>query len=310
VSSTPDIHDPDTTSAAVAVLTGAGAGAGGRRIRGIGAIIRSSRTIQAGLLIVLTLLGLGLLAPFLTPYSPTQIDLANVLRPPSPAHLVGTDELGRDQLTRLLYGARVSMVMGFVGVLIAASVGAAIGLIAGYFAGIVDDAVMRVMDAILAFPALLLALLVVSVVGPGLVQVLIAFGIAGIPFYARLMRTMVLSLRTREYVAAAEALGASPLRIIFLHILPNAMAPLIITTTLAMGLVMVGIASLGFIGLGAQPPTPEWGAMLSGSQSRFFTAPWLLLSPGLAIVLAVVGYSLVGDGLRDALDPRLRYLRV
>jgi peptide/nickel transport system permease protein len=161
VSSTPDIHDPDTTSAAVAVLTGAGAGAGGRRIRGIGAIIRSSRTIQAGLLIVLTLLGLGLLAPFLTPYSPTQIDLANVLRPPSPAHLVGTDELGRDQLTRLLYGARVSMVMGFVGVLIAASVGAAIGLIAGYFAGIVDDAVMRVMDAILAFPALLLALLVV-----------------------------------------------------------------------------------------------------------------------------------------------------
>lgn len=281
----------------------------GRRLRSIGAVVRSSRAIQVGLLIVLTLFALGLLAPVLTPYSPTKIDLANTLEPPTAMHWLGTDELGRDLLTRLLYGARVSMVMGFVGVIVAASVGATLGLIAGYFVGLVDTVLMRVMDAILAFPALLLALLVISVAGPGLVQVLIAFGIAGVPFYARLMRSMVLSIREREFVAAAEALGASPLRIIFLHILPNAMAPLIITTTLAMGLVIVGLASLGFIGLGAQPPTPEWGSMLSGNQSRFFTSPWLLISPGVAILLAVVGYSLIGDGLRDALDPRLRHLR-
>lgn len=300
-----DIRHPDQ---ATGVTIGA-SGASGRRLRSIGAIVRSSRAVQAGLVIVLTLFALGILAPFLTPYSPIEIDLSNTLEAPSPAHLLGTDELGRDQLTRLLYGARVSMVMGLIGVVIAASVGAALGLIAGYFVGALDSAIMRTMDAILAFPALLLALLVVSVVGPGLVQVLIAFGIAGIPFYARLMRSMVLSIRGREYVEAAEALGASPLRIIFGHILPNAMAPLIITTTLAMGLVIVGLASLGFIGLGAQPPTPEWGAMLSGNQSRFFTAPWLLISPGLAILLAVIGYSLVGDGLRDALDPRLRHLR-
>lgn len=283
--------------------------AGGRRFRGIGAMIGASRAIQLGLTMVVSLFALGLLAPFLTPYSPIRIDLANTLAPPSAAHLLGTDELGRDQWTRLIYGARVSMLMGFVGVAISATLGSAIGLVAGYVAGVADNIIMRTMDAILAFPALLLALLVVSVMGPGVVQVLIAFGIAGIPFYARLMRGMVLSIREREFVEAAEALGASPLRIIFLHILPNAMAPLIITTTLAMGLVIVGLASLGFVGLGAQPPTPEWGAMLSGNQSRFFTAPWLLISPGVAIVVAVVGYSLVGDGLRDALDPRLRHLR-
>ncbi|MEJ7696664.1 MAG: ABC transporter permease [Candidatus Limnocylindrales bacterium] len=304
-SSPTDIRRPDP---ATLVIAPPGTVRGGR-IRTIRAIVRSSRSIQVGLLIVVALFALGLLAPVLTPYSPTQIDLANTLEPPSTAHLLGTDELGRDQFTRLLYGARVSMVMGFVGVVLAATVGAALGLMAGYFVGLFDSVLMRLMDAILAFPALLLALLVVSVVGPGIVQVLVAFGIAGIPFYARLMRSMVLSIREREFVAAAEALGASPFRIIFLHILPNAMAPLIITTTLAMGLVIVGLASLGFIGLGAQPPTPEWGAMLAGNQSRFFTAPWLLVSPGVAILLAVVGYSLVGDGLRDALDPRLRHLR-
>ncbi|MBA3235129.1 MAG: ABC transporter permease [Chloroflexi bacterium] len=304
MSASTDIRHPDST----ADVAG-GPGAGERRLRSIGGVVRSSRAIQVGLLIVFSLLALGVLAPILTPYSPVQIDLTNTLEPPSAAHLFGTDELGRDQLTRLLYGARVSMIMGFVGVVLAASVGATLGLMAGYVGGPFDAVLMRFMDALLAFPALLLALLVVSVAGPGLVPVLVAFGIAGIPFYVRLMRSMVLSIREREFVAAAEALGASPFRIIFLHILPNAMAPLIITTTLAMGLVIVGLASLGFIGLGAQPPTPEWGAMLSGNQARFFTAPWLLLSPGLAILFAVVGYSLVGDGLRDALDPRLRHLR-
>lgn len=276
---------------------------------GVWKTIRTARTVQVGLAIVVSLFTLGLLAPLLTPYHPNAINLGNTLQPPSAEHLLGTDELGRDQLTRVLYGARVSLVMGLIGVTIAATVGASMGLIAGYLVGAVDNVIMRAMDAILAFPALLLALLIISVLGPGLFQVLIAFGIAGVPFYARLMRSMVLSIRTQEYVAAAEALGASPLRVIVRHILPNSVAPLIITTTMAMGLVIVGLASLGFLGLGAQPPAAEWGAMLSGSQARFFIAPWLLITPGVAIVLAVVGYSLIGDGLRDSLDPRMRFLR-
>lgn len=275
---------------------------------GVLSAVRRSINVKIGLAIVATLFLLGLLAPVLTPYDPNAINLMNTLRPPSAEHLLGTDELGRDQLTRVLHGSQVSMVMGLIGVMFAATLGTTIGLIAGYFAGWFDSVVMRAMDAILAFPALLLALLVISILGPGILQVLIAFGFAGIPFYARLMRTMVLSIRRMEYVEAAEALGASPLRVIVRHILPNSIAPLIITTTMAMGLVIVGLASLGFLGLGAQPPTAEWGAMLSGSQARFFTAPWLLLTPGFAIIMAVVGYSLIGDGLRDSLDPRLRHL--
>jgi peptide/nickel transport system permease protein len=273
------------------------------------AVVRNSINVRIGLALVLLLFLLGVFAPLLTPYSPTRIDLLRILETPSRAHPLGTDELGRDQLTRLLYGARISMVMGLVAVVIASFFGTALGLISGYVSGIVDATIMRVMDAILAFPALLLALLIVSVLGPGLGQVLVAFGIGGIPFYARLMRTMVLSIREREYVEAARALGASPARVIIKHILPNSVAPLIITTTLAMGLVIVGLAGLGFLGLGAQPPTPEWGAMLSGSQARFFTAPWLLISPGVMILLAVAGYTVLGDGLRDALDPRLRQSR-
>lgn len=274
--------------------------------RSLWRLARESAGIKAGLAIVVTLFLLGLLAPLLTPYSPTDIDLLQTLQPPSTEHLLGTDELGRDQLTRVLYGARVSLVTGLIAVVLAAAIGASIGLVSGYVSGLFDSVVMRAMDFILAFPGLLLALLVISIFGPGLVQVLIAFGIGGIPFYARLMRTMGLSIRQREYVEAARALGASPLRIIVRHVLPNSLAPLIITTTLAMGLVIVGLAALGFLGLGAQPPSPEWGAMLSGGQVRFFSAPWLLISPGVAILAAVTGYTLLGDGLRDALDPRLR----
>ncbi len=302
-------HDADESATADAPQRSAPRRRIGTGPRGIVTAVRRSSNVRIGLLIVTALFMAGLLAPFLTPYSPTDIDLANTLQPPSAEHWLGTDELGRDQMSRLLFGARVSLVMGLLGVTIAASAGATLGLIAGYAGGFADSLIMRAMDAIFAFPALLLALLVISITGPGITQVLIAFGIAGIPFYARLMRGMVLAIRQEEYVIAAEALGGSPARVILLHILPNAMTPLIITTTMAMGLVIVGLASLGFLGLGAQPPTPEWGAMLSGSQSRFFTAPWLLLSPGIAIVMAVVGYALIGDGLRDFLDPRLREYR-
>lgn len=276
------------------------------RSRRLLSVVGGSRTIKVGLAIVLGLFLLAALAPLLTPHSPTQIDLANTLQAPSRAHPLGTDELGRDQLARILYGGRISMFTGMIAVFIAAFFGAAIGLVAGYASGIFDAVAMRLMDAVLAFPGLLLALLIVSVLGPGLPQVLVAFGIGGIPFYARLMRGMVLSVREQEFVEAARALGVSRSRIIVRHILPNSVAPLIITTSLAMGFVMVGLAGLGFLGLGAQPPQPEWGAMLAGSQARFFTAPWLLISPGVMILAGVTGYTILGDGLRDALDPRLR----
>lgn len=275
-------------------------------VRELKTVLRQSRSVQIGLAIVVLLFLAGLLAPVLTPYSPIKIDLLNTLRTPSWSHPMGTDELGRDQLTRILYGARISMVMGLLSVAIASILGAILGLVAGYTGGVVDNLIMRCMDALLAFPGLLLALLIISALGPGLTKILIAFGIGGVPFYARLLRSMVLSIREREFVEAAHALGASRMRVMLRHVLPNSISPLIIATSLAMGLVIVGLAGLGFLGLGAQPPTPEWGAMLSGSQARFFTAPWLLITPGAVILAAVVGYTLLGDGLRDALDPRLR----
>lgn len=282
---------------------------GGPLARELSVVVRRSRSVQIGLAIVVVLLAAGALAPLLTPYSPTRIDLSQTLRPPSLSHPLGTDELGRDELTRILYGARISMIMGLFAVAISAFFGAALGLLAGYAGGWLDNLIMRAMDGVLAFPALLLALLTISVLGPGLFKILIAFGIAGIPFYARLLRSMVLSVRENEYVLAAQALGASRTRIMVRYVLPNSISPLIVAASLGMGFVIIGLAGLGYLGLGAQPPTAEWGAMLSGSQARFFISPWLLLSPGGMILVAVVGYVLLGDGLRDAFDPRLRQSR-
>lgn len=279
---------------------------GGPLVHELRFVVRRSRSVQIGLAIVVVLLAAGALAPLLTPYSPTKIDLAHTLVAPSFSHPLGTDELGRDELTRILYGARISMVMGLLAVAISAFFGVVFGLLAGYAGGWLDNLIMRGMDGVLAFPALLLALLTISVLGPGLFKILIAFGIAGVPFYARLLRSMVLSVRENEYVLAAQALGASRTRVMVRYVLPNAVSPLIVAVSLGMGFVIIGLAGLGYLGLGAQPPTAEWGAMLSGSQARFFIAPWLLLSPGGMILLAVVGYVLLGDGIRDALDPRLR----
>ncbi len=279
---------------------------GGPLVAELSYVLRHSRTVQIGLLLVVTLLLLGAFAPLLTSYSPNRIDLANTLQPPSRTHLLGTDELGRDELTRLLYAARVSMIVGLAAVAISNVLGVLFGLVAGYAGGVTDNVIMRTMDGILAFPALLLALLVISVLGPGLLKILIAFGIAFAPSNARLLRSMVVSVRENEYVLAAQALGASRTRVMLRYVLPNSVSPLIVSASLGMGFVIIGLAGLGYLGLGAQPPTAEWGAMLSGSQARFFTAPWLLISPGAAILVAVVGYVLLGDGLRDALDPRLR----
>ncbi|MGI8700190.1 MAG: ABC transporter permease [Nocardioidaceae bacterium] len=281
-------------------------GRGGPLVRELRFVLRHSRSVQIGLTIVIVLLLIGAFAPVLTGYSPYNVDLSNTLQPPSRAHLLGTDELGRDELTRLFYAARVSMVVGLAAVAISNVLGVLFGLLAGYAGGVTDNLIMRAMDGILAFPALLLALLVISVLGPGLFKILIAFGIAFAPSNARLLRSMVVSVRENEYVAAARALGASRIRVMVRYVLPNSISPLIVSASLGMGFVIIGLAGLGYLGLGAQPPTAEWGAMLSGSQARFFTAPWLLLAPGGMILAAVVGYVLLGDGLRDALDPRLR----
>ncbi len=262
--------------------------------------------MRVGLVMMTLMFMLGLLAPVLTPYAPNETDLEQRLLSPSSDHLLGTDQLGRDQLTRILYGARISLVIGLVAVVIAAVFGSGIGLVAGYTGGRTDNSLMRVMDAMLAFPPLLLALVIVAALGSGLVNTLIAFGIAGIPYYARLLRSLVLSVRAQEFVVAARATGAGGPRIMLRHVLPNSIGPVIIAMTLQTGTVIVGIASLGYLGLGAQPPTAEWGSMLSGSQIQFFSAPWLLLSPGGLILAAVIGFNLIGDGLRDALDPRLR----
>ena len=269
-------------------------------------VVRRSSMMRVGLGMMTLLFAMGLLAPVLTPFSPNETNLAERLRSPSSAHLLGTDQLGRDQLTRVMYGARVSLLVGLVAVVIAAAFGSGLGLVAGYAGGRVDNVTMRLMDAMLAFPPLLLALVIVAALGAGLVNTLIAFGIAGIPYYARLLRSLVLSVRAQEFVLAAHAVGAGGARVMLRHVLPNSIAPVIIAMTLQTGTVIVGIASLGYLGLGAQPPTAEWGAMLSGSQIQFFSAPWLLLSPGGMILAAVIGFNLIGDGLRDALDPRLR----
>ncbi len=275
-------------------------------LQGVAHVVRRSAMMRVGLGMMVLLFGMGLLAPVLAPYSPLETNLTERLRSPSASHPLGTDQLGRDQLTRIMYGARVSLLVGLVAVVIAAVFGSGIGLVAGYTGGRIDDATMRLVDAMLAFPPLLLALIIVSALGPGLVNTLIAFGISGIPYYARLLRSLVLSVRAQDYVVAAHALGAGSGRIMLRHVLPNSIAPVIIAMTLQTGTVIVGIASLGYLGLGAQPPTAEWGAMLSGSQIQFFSAPWLLLSPGAMILTAVIGFNLIGDGLRDALDPRLR----
>lgn len=269
-------------------------------------VLRRDRTVQVGLAIVAVLVALALLAPVLAPYDPLAVEITERLQPPSRQHLLGTDQVGRDQLSRILYGGRVSLFVGLIAVAIASGIGVVLGLVAGYAGGHLDNVIMRVMDALLAFPGLLLALVIVSALGPSLINTLIAFGIGGIPRYARLLRSLALSVRSREYITAARATGAGHLRLMFRHMLPNSISPVLIAMTLQVGTTIVGIASLGYLGLGIQPPTAEWGAMLSGSQTLLFRAPWLLFAPGVAILIAVVAFNLVGDGLRDALDPRLR----
>ncbi len=266
--------------------------------------LRKNRLAVAGGALLALFLLIAAVAPWIAPHDPLTQDLYGRLSPPSAKNWFGTDDFGRDILSRVLHGARVSLRVGVAAVAIALVVGTAIGLMAGYWGGLLDNVLMRLMDLMLAFPSILLAIVVVAVLGPSLNNAMLAVGIVSIPQYARLVRASVLSIREQDYVTAARALGARDARIILAAILPNCIAPLTVQSTLGMAGAILDAAGLSFLGLGAQPPTPEWGAMLSGGRDFILSAPWVLTFPGLAILLTVLAFNLLGDGLRDALDPK------
>jgi ABC-type dipeptide/oligopeptide/nickel transport system permease subunit len=278
------------------------------------------RSAVIGLSIVLFLAFVAIFAPLLAPYDPTKvlIGVEDVKRrdPPcihlfgcdseKPQHILGIDGNVRDVFSRLIYGTRISFSIGFFTVAIALIIGSTLGSIAGYLGGWTDNIIMRLLDVLLAFPSLILSIAIVSVLGPSLVNAMLAIAIVSIPAYARVIRASVLAAKQEEYVHAARTLGISSGRILFRHILPNAITPLIVQSTLGIGAAILETAALSFLGLGAQPPMAEWGSMLSAERNQLFTAPHLVFFPGLAIMLNVLGFNLLGDGLRDALDPRLR----
>jgi peptide/nickel transport system permease protein len=262
---------------------------------------------RVGLLIILIVLATAVLAPIVNPYDPTiDSDLANARLEPSLQHPFGTDRLGRDVFRRVVHGTRISLTIGFVVVLFTSITGTTLGLIAGYFGRQLDTVIMRLMDILLAFPSILLAIAIVAVRGPGVFNTILAVAIVGVPGYARVVRSMVLSLRERDYVDAARMIGVSNGRIMFVHILPNSLSPIIVQMTLGVGGAILFAAALGFLGLGVQPPAPEWGAMISDGIPFLRQSPHLVFFPGMAIMLTVLGFNLLGDGLRDALDPQLR----
>ncbi|MEP7356234.1 MAG: nickel transporter permease [Anaerolineales bacterium] len=275
------------------------------RLRRPPPLLRSPLTV-AGLVLLLAFTLAAVFAPQIAPYNPLKQNVLQRLQLPSPAHWLGTDQLGRDLLSRLIFGARISLSVGVVVVGLAGTVGTTVGLAAGYVGGWVDEVLMRLTDVFLAFPALILAMAVAGALGPSLTNAMIAIAVVAWPVYARLVRGQVLQLREREYVEAARSLGASPLHIILRHILPNTLAPLLVQASFDMGGAILSAAGLSFIGFGAQPPLSEWGVMISEGRKFITTHLWLSLYPGLAILLAVGAFNVIGDGLRDALDPRLR----
>jgi ABC-type dipeptide/oligopeptide/nickel transport system permease subunit len=271
-----------------------------------------NKTAVLGLIIITAFILTALLAPLISPHDPLEISLYDQIKPPvwhakgTWKNILGTDDLGRDTLSRIFYGARVSLVVAVVSVGLAFVFGTFLGAISGYYKGALDSVIMRVMDMILAFPYLLLAIVVVAYLGPSLQNAMMAIGLTYVPRFARIVRGSVLEECEKDYVMAARSIGAGNGRIIFLSILPNCMGPLIVQTTLNMASAILDAAALSFLGLGAQPPTPEWGGMIAMSRGLILRASWVMTFPGIAILLAVLGFNLLGDGLRDALDPRLR----
>jgi peptide/nickel transport system permease protein len=276
------------------------AGRWGRSVRRFG----RHRGALAGAAIAAGLAAAAVLAPWLAPYDPEAVQLGATLRPPSWDHPFGTDVLGRDVLSQTIFGARVSLTIGFVSVALALAGGVPIGGVAGYLGGWTDRLTMRVVDILVSFPTILLAIVVITIFGPGLLNAMLAIGVAQIPLYARLMRGAVLRVKGLDYVTAARAAGAPGRRILWRHVLPNCLPPLIVQSTLLFATAILSAAYLGFLGLGAQPPTPEWGTMLSKARDFLRVAPHVSVFPGLTIMVTVLGLNLLGDGLRDVLDPR------
>ncbi len=273
---------------------------------------RKNRAALIGFFIALILVIMAIFAPHIASYLPAEQNLADRLIPPawdtkgSIAHLLGTDDFGRDLFSRIIYGSRISLMVGAISVGVSLSFGLLMGITAAYFGGKIDLFIMRIVDIMLAIPAILLAIVIVSILGPSLYSAMTAIGIVGIPTYARIVRASVLAEREKEYVIASRINGSSNLRLMFAVILPNCASPIIVQATMGFASAVLEAAGLSFLGLGAQPPTPEWGAMLSDSLQFITTAPWMIFYPGLAIFLTVLGFNLMGDGLMDVLDPKLK----
>ncbi|HAX18003.1 MAG TPA: peptide ABC transporter permease [Actinobacteria bacterium] len=265
-----------------------------------------NKLAMIGLAIVIIMALIAILAPYIAPYDPIYREKTASQEGPSAAHWFGTDILGRDIFSRVLYGTQISMLVGVVAVSISLAIGLFLGALSGFFSGVPDAIIMRIADIFFAFPYILGAIAIMTILGPGVLNIFIAIGILGWASVARLFRSSILSIKEKEYIEAARALGASNARIIMKHILPNSFAPLIVYSTMNVGTAIIVEAALSFLGLGVQPPTPSWGKMLSESLSYINTAPWLMFFPGLAILITVLGFVLLGDGLRDALDPRLK----
>ena len=269
--------------------------------------LRRDRFALVGLAVVVLAILSAIFAPLLAPYDPYRVSSSARLLPPgSPGYVLGTDDIGRDILSRLLWGGRISLWVAFFPVLISGSIGLALGLVSGYFGGLTDQVLMRVLDILLAFPSILLAIGIAAALGPGLRNVILAIVVVSIPIFSRLVRGLALSIREREYVEAARCLGASNARVVLLHVLPNVLPPIIVYATLETGRVVIFAAGLSFLGLGVQPPAADWGTMLAAGRQVLAVAPHVATVPGLLILLVTMGFNLFGDGLRDALDPRLR----
>lgn len=272
----------------------------------ISKVLVSRGVVVFGLIIILVLIIAAIFAPWLAPYDPYDQNLDQVLQQPSKDHLLGTDSLGRDTFSRIVYGARNSLMVGLVALIIAATIGMTIGLLAGYFGGLINTVLMRFVDSLMCFPMILLALVIAALLGSGLRNVMIALGVAMLPGYARLMCGQVLSVKENDYVFAARSLGASNARIALRHVFNNCLPPLIVLVTMQIGAAILAEAGLSFLGIGIEPPGAAWGTMINDGREYLLTSPILSVAPGIAIMLVVFAFNMVGDGLRDALDPRLR----
>jgi len=268
--------------------------------------LRRNKLAVAGGVVVMALFVISFFAPFISPYDPEQINVEEILLPPSSNHLFGTDELGRDVFSRVVFGARISLKVGFVAVGIATVVGVFLGSIAGYYGKLADSIIMRFVDIMLCFPTFFLILAVVAILEPSITNIMIVIGLTSWTGVARLIRAEILSLKSREFILAAKSVGANDLVIIARHILPNAMAPVLVSATLGVAGAILIESALSFLGIGVQPPTPSWGNILTSGKDNIELAWWLSLFPGLAILVTVLGYNLLGEGIRDAIDPRLR----